>query len=101
MSPLPAEIHILRTTSETVTGQLETLGSKVECLEMHAEGNEYDSENDIEVDESANSHKDSSPDAISIATGDESFRPVRNTRRTAASVLANHGRGKMPKTTPN
>ena len=86
---------------ETVSGQVENLGTKVECLEFAAAGSDYDdaeSNQDIDQEELANLQNDTSPEIVNMAVGDDQFLPVRRSRRSVAAILGNHGSGKKTKT---
>ena len=83
--PFGTEIHVLRTTMEQMNGQLETLATRVENLEVAGEadfddGNGHDEENDPAGGQQV-----------------QVIAPARRTRLSAAAVLANHGCGKKNK----
>ena len=85
---------------ETVSGQVENLGTKVECLEFAAAGSDYDdaeSNQDIDQEELANLQNDTSPEIVNMAVGEEQSLPARRTRRSAAAILGNHGGSKKAK----
>ena len=86
LEPFGTEIHVLRTSMEAMNGQLETLGTKVENLEIAAEG-EYDDGNDHEEEN----------DIPNGQTVQGTVLPPRRTRLSAVAVLANHGNGKKNK----
>ena len=76
---------------------MEALGSKVECLEACAEGEDFNEEEyDAEEDGVEEEMQDLQDDAA-LASGQEPQRPPRSSRRSAAAVLGNHGKGPMKK----
>ena len=71
---------------------LETLGTKVEHLEVLADGDEFEVDGDEEEEEAVVELASQQNDVIQPIAHDTMTRP-RVTRRSAAVVLANHGNG--------
>ena len=84
LGPLSTEVHTMRTQMEALTGDMETISSKVECLEHHSEeGQEYDGlgEHGAELGD------DSHADLLSVtATGEPTPQEAAE-----ATVVRGHG----------
>ena len=82
LNPLNTENHVLRTNMEATTGSMETLGTKVENIEIAAES---------EFDDGLDHHEEENEPMQGTTM------PARRTRLSAAAVLANHGGSKKNK----
>ena len=77
--------------------QMEALGNKVECLEACAEGDDFNEEDYEPEDDGVGEEVQRLQDDVALASEQEPQRPPRVSRRSAAAVLGNHGKGPMKK----
>ena len=98
-NPFWLQLNSLQSHVDYIGGQVEELGSKVECLEVCAEGNDFEEEQFDDDDEvEMTKVQNDEPQEAAHDTIDKTERAQRRTRRSAASVLANHGNGPGKKT---